>query len=399
MKKYLITGAGFGNKGAESMLYALISELRSHGKCEITVLTQHGFEYANHNIDGIKFIPYTWDERAAILHPMAHLYNLVGYRLCHIFGIHRRNELRLYRALKNTDVVLDISGYSLSSQWGPRVSHHIPHTLEIAKKFGKKAILLPQSFGPFDFPKSYKLSPSYLRNILGYAAAIFCREADGFHHIQALGGMTNIFKSADIVLQSQAKPDFVLTIDNDAAVPDIKPHSVLVVPNMRVIERTDRGRMMQLYRQTIDTIRQHGKSVYIAYYDFSDIPICRELKDMFADDADVVFLDQNLNSIQFNKILPGFDFMISSRFHSIVHGYRNGIPALVIGWAVKYCELLESVGQKHLLYDGRTEIAADDFLASVNHLIKNSDAESAVIAKHVREIQQDNCFDKMWEFI
>ena len=63
MKKYLITGGGFANKGAESMLYTLISELRAHGDCDITVHVVHGFEFANHCIPGIKFIPFSFKER------------------------------------------------------------------------------------------------------------------------------------------------------------------------------------------------------------------------------------------------------------------------------------------------------------------------------------------------
>lgn len=134
MKKYLITGGGFANKGAESMLYTLISELRAHGDCDITVHVVHGFEFANHCIPGIKFIPFSFKEREQILNPFVHLCNRVKLRLCKIFGLRCKNKLKLFRAIKNSDVVIDISGYSLSSQWDYTASHHIPHTIEIAKK-------------------------------------------------------------------------------------------------------------------------------------------------------------------------------------------------------------------------------------------------------------------------
>ena len=398
MKKYLITGGGFANKGAESMLYTLISELRAHGDCDITVHVVHGFEFANHCIPGIKFIPFSFKEREQILNPFVHLCNRVKLRLCKIFGLHCKNKLRLYRAIKNADIVIDISGYSLSSQWDYTASHHIPHTIEIAKKYGKQVILLPQSFGPFDFTKKHKLSKKYLKNILGYADVIFCREEDGFEHMRNLG-LTNIYKSSDIVIQSTKSSDIVLTNSNNVNIPEIIPNSVLIVPNMRVIERTDKNKMMQLYSNTIETLLEHGKHVYLTYYDLGDIAICNEIKSMFADESRVIFLQENLDCMNFNKILPNFDFIISSRFHSIVHAYRHGIPAVVIGWAIKYSELLESVNQQAMLYDGRYDINIDDFLSTVKHLLVNRTKESDKINACVHTIQQNSCFNKMWEII
>lgn len=398
MTKYLITGGGFANKGAESMLYTLITELRAHGDCEITVQVVHGFEFANNCIPGIDFIPFSFKEREQILNPFVHLCNRVKLRLCKIFGLHCKNKLRLYRAIKNADIVIDISGYSLSSQWDYVSAHHIPHTIEMAKKYNKQVILLPQSFGPFDFTKKYKLDKKYLRNILGYADAIFCREQDGFAHMQNLG-LNNIHKSCDIVIQSTKEHDIVLTNSEKIAVPQILSHSVLVVPNMRVMERADKGKMLALYQQTIQTLLASGKNVYLTYYDLGDISICDEIKSLFADDTRVTFLRDNLDCINFNKILPAFDFIISSRFHSIVHAYRHGIPALVIGWAIKYSELLESVNQQKMLYDGRTEIVVSDFLESIGYLLENRDKESAIICDCVKKLQENNCFDKMWKVL
>ena len=46
--RYLITGAGFANKGAESMLYTLITEIKNRDEnSKITVLCLHGFEKIN----------------------------------------------------------------------------------------------------------------------------------------------------------------------------------------------------------------------------------------------------------------------------------------------------------------------------------------------------------------
>ncbi len=398
MIRYLITGGGFANKGAESMLYTLIAELQSHSECMITVQVVHGFEFVKHNIKNVNFIPFNYKERKHILNPIAHLYNVAGVFLCKVFGIRRKNKLALYKAFRQSDVIIDISGYSLSSQWTKQAAKHIPYTIEIAKKFGKKVILLPQSFGPFDFPARYHLNKAYLKNILGYASAIFCREQDGFNHMQQLG-LSNIIKSSDIVIQSSKPMTHSLTQEQNKKDIIIKPNSVLIVPNLRVFERTNKDKMLALYRETIKLLLSKNYNVYLTYYDLVDISICEDIKSMFIDTERVVFIKDNLNCVEFSNILTGFDFIISSRFHSIVHAYKHGIPAVVIGWAVKYKELLESVCQQAMLYDGRTEILPTDFLNTVSHVIENREEESKIIIKNIQEIQKHNCFDQMWEYI
>lgn len=399
MKHYLITGGGFANKGAESMLYTLIGELKQRSNCSIIVHVVHGFDLVNHNIDGIKFIPFEQRYRNQALKPLRNFINHFEHIILNILRIPHKNKLQFLDAIKQSDIIFDISGYSLSSQWDKKAAQHIPNTIKLAKRYNKRVVLLPQSFGPFDFPKSYKLDKKSLQKILEYPTAIFCRESDGYKHMVQLGLTNNIYQSCDIVLQSTANYQDFLTKSDTIAIPEIKPHSVLIIPNLRVIERTDKNKILDLYRHTIELLISKKHNVYISYYDLSDIDICQEIVDMFPNDPNVYFIRDNLNCVQFNQILPGFDFIISSRFHSIVHAYKHGIPAIVIGWAIKYQELLESVSQQDKLYDGRYDISEDKFLASVSDLIENRDQESRTITKYVKKLQKNNCFEQLGDLL
>ena len=398
MINYLITGGGFANKGAESMLYTLISELKAKSDCNIIVQVVHGFEFVDHDVKGISFIPLSYKERKKILNPVIHTYNMIVYGLNKVLGLNKKKNLLLYKAIRKSDVVIDISGYSLSSQWDPKAANHIPQTIKLAKKYNKKVILLPQSFGPLEFPKKYNLSKKYLKRILSYPEAIFCREQDGYDCMKAIG-LSNVFKSHDIVIQSTKSINFRLTKKQTSQKIVIKEHSVLIVPNIRVFERTNKNEILKLYEQTINFLLKNNYNVYLTYYDLSDFSICKEIKNIFENEPKVVFIENNLNCIDFDNLLLKFDFIISSRFHSIVHAYKHGIPAVVIGWAIKYKELLESVNQQSMLYDGRIEISQKDFLNSIKYLIKNRKKESNIIKENVKKIQKKNCFDKMWEFI
>lgn len=51
------------------------------------------------------------------------------------------------------DVLIDFSGYSMTSKFGISSINRVLRMIRTAKKHGMKVIMLPQSFGPFEFPK------------------------------------------------------------------------------------------------------------------------------------------------------------------------------------------------------------------------------------------------------
>ncbi len=382
MANYLITGGGFQNKGAESMLYTLLTELREKDEnCHIFVLLLEKNAIPDYNFKNITFVKYRNHDIKYIVNPLLFLF--------------RKKEI--INVVKKTDIIFDISGYILSSQWG-KAAKHLLNIILLAKKYKKRIILLPQSFGPFDFPKNYHIGKEKLGKILSYVLIIFAREQDGLKCLQDLG-LSNIQASSDIVIQS-AKPYSGFGIDKSKDINvEIKDKSVLIFPNSRVFERTNKEKLLKLYREAISLMIKRDYNVYVSYYDISDKELCSDILELFKDSEKVNFLDGNIDCIQFSKLLNKFDFILSSRYHSIVHSYKNYVPALVIGWAVKYKELLHSVEQDKFMYDCREKIDVEKFLGSIDYLINNYKTESEIIKSNVLKIQQNNCFNKVWEIL
>ena len=111
-----------------------------------------------------------------------------------------------------------------------------------------------------------------------------------------------------------------------------------------------------LYCNIIDKLLGLNKNVYLIHYSFGDLDICKRIKNHYIGEDKVVLLEGDYDVIQLNKLLSKMQFIIASRYHSIVHAYKNGVPAIVIGWAQKYPELMEIFNQEMYYFDIRDKI-------------------------------------------
>ncbi|MBQ8677096.1 MAG: polysaccharide pyruvyl transferase family protein [Alphaproteobacteria bacterium] len=198
MSKYLITGGGFGNKGAESMVYTAISKIRAvEPEAEITVVCFVDFTNIDKaNFDRIKIVTASLKTRKRLNSRLKTCFDLLK---------RRKQTVQLYQELKSCDCVIDVSGFALSSYWSKTTNLKLLTTINMAKRFGKKVILMPQSFGPFDYKeKMNRLVISTLKK----CDLIFAREKEGFE-LLAQQGLTNVALSADMVLQMNTPYDHI----------------------------------------------------------------------------------------------------------------------------------------------------------------------------------------------
>ena len=100
-----------------------------------------------------------------------------------------------------------------------------------------------------------------------------------------------------------------------------------------------------------------------------------------------------LSCLEFDELVTKFDFIIASRFHAVVHAYRNGIPAVVPGWAVKYQELLDLFEQGEFMFDVRGQIQADKIVAAVHIMCEKHELFSRQIQDGLQEIRKKNVYD------
>ena len=115
---------------------------------------------------------------------------------------------------------------------------------------------------------------------------------------------------------------------------------------------------------------------------------------MFNYNDHVHLIEQEFDSIEYDFIIRYFDFVVCSRYHGCVHAYKNLIPGLVLGSTVRYKELAKLMGQEEYYIDSLAPDFNDKpWMDAIDRLVKDRDAERAIIQARLEEIQSNSCFD------
>lgn len=397
MKKYIvITGGQTYNKGAQAMTYITVNEMkRRYPECSIVVVSSRDSKRNQSDLNNFRFeiIPSPSIKKFARIA----LLTKIGRGLLFKCGIGMTDSLRKYVAImKDCAAVIDISGYALGSEWGNSSAIVYCQSITVAKEFNVPVYLMPQSFGPFCFDGLYgNLTKRIIQTTLSYPRYIMAREQQGYDAIRSLISNSNLIKQNDIVLQNTGIDlKNVLKHPKENTTIDIDENSVAIIPNLQGFKRCNSELFLNVYKALTLKLLSWGRSVYLIYHSAEDQQLCGKIKDMFPKNDRVVFLNEELSCLEFDNLVSKFDYIIASRFHSVVHAYRNSVPCIIIGWATKYDELSKSVNQDKYQVNIK-ELNEESLMRMLDIMEKSYMNERTVIKKRIIDIQKENVFDKI----
>ena len=254
--------------------------------------------------------------------------------------------------------------------------------------------ILPQSLGPFKYRlwdkiKYYPLLLYYLK----YPRIIWAREKDGLAKVKFFVGR-NLRQNVDLVLmQNDLDLGNLFTAKPKLRSFPISKNSVGIIPNSKVKENNKENDLYKIYQEIINFLLQKGRNIYIIRHSSEDLDFCKKLKGLFFDNDQVLLIEDDLNSIELKDLLGKFDYLIVSRYHSVIHAYKNKRPCLIIGWAIKYNELAVSFGQQAFCFDIRKKLGKDSICNALLQLNNSYKLESKKIEHKINDlIKNDNIF-------
>lgn len=393
--KVLITGGELFNKGAQSMTFTVVNEvLNRYPEAEIQLLSARDYTRDPEQKSRYRFAILPWDMRVKLRHVP-----LIG-TLFKNKHFNAQQEAQLWNAVRQADVIIDVSGYCLSSQFSVRKVVDYLLNVYHFKRYRRTFVLMPQSFGPFDFGKvkSFFVNKA-ITHYLRYPALIHAREEDGLARLADIGVSENVQLSPDTVLQSAIPKVEHIYHQPVASQPEIRKGAVGIVPNQKIFQHNTGNSLEGVYQTLVEQVLASGRCVYLLRHSHEDLSICEKIKGMFADNDDVVVLGEDYDAYQLTAIIEHFDFLISSRYHGVVHAYKCNVPALILGWAVKYRELAARFDQTQYCFDVRNEFDAASLVDKLNTLMQNCSQESERIKVGMQKVKEENVFNRVFELV
>ncbi|MBQ7973139.1 MAG: polysaccharide pyruvyl transferase family protein [Lachnospiraceae bacterium] len=392
MKKYIaVTGGQLFNKGAQAMTFITADEVAKRFPDLETVVIS--------NMDARRSV----EEKEIYTFPIIKypkpfelilMQNKLGRSLCGIFG--GKDAKKYIEIMENTAAVIDISGYSLGSDWGYKKTVFYLTRLKVAYNAGAAVYLMPQSFGPFDYKGI--MAPfihGMIRRNMRKVNMIMCREKAGHDLLKEKYGLENMIVAPDLVLQNMG-----VNTDNIYKKPPvlqdiaIEQNSVAIIPNQKTMLFGNPEALSHMYKQMLDILLKRGKTVYLLYHSSEDLSICEKIKkELYPEDKRVILVTRELSCLEFDTLVSKFDFIIASRFHAVVHAYRNAIPCIVPGWAIKYKELMELFGQGEFMFDVKGEIREEDLENAVALMCDRYQEYSHRIEAGLKDVRKKNVYE------
>ena len=389
MRNIIITGGELFNKGAQAMVFITVDELKKrYPDHKIYLLSEMDLRRPKEERDIYAFDFTGW-------YPIKFARAQSNFFLRQMCKLRNSREYHeAYELYSNCDLMVDISGYALGTNFSYETcSFYLDH-LEYAKEFCIPVYIMPQSFGPFNFKGEHADELNgRIRQLMPTVKVVCAREQDGIVALTERYQLKNVTLKTDLVLNNK-DIDTCHIYKNEPTfkrftIPD---KSVAIIPNSMTETVCEKSMIYDVYKTMIQLLINEGYSVYIVSHAESDLKLCNDIKNMIDDDR-VVLINQDLSCLEFNDLVSKFQFIIASRFHSIVHAYKNGIPCISLGWAQKYQSLLSLFHQEMYAFDFRRGFSIDTFIKTIQLLEKNLTYEKVTISEVLKEIQSENVFD------
>ncbi len=393
--KYLLEGGEFNNKGAEAMTLVALSHIYRNDKAAQVYMLYSSCNSPFELKEKIMYIPNQiwWLRermgRTPIRYYKSRCIDFIKYfwpGKVSFWGQKKTSE----QLLKSIDVVVDISGFAFSSKWGDDGVIEWLDQIKLMQNYGAKIYLMPQSFGPFDFVDPNVLE--YGKEVLSKCEHIYAREKTGYELLVGLG-LTNIECMPDsVLLEKDFNPSLIVkNIEKFREEIEIsEKHNISIVPNYRLIDYggMDINKLLDYYTYIVDRCKQLF-NIYLVAHAGEDLIVCRAIKERYKYDDRIILVDHVMFSFNYEAFVKNMDFIVASRYHAIIHAYKENVPALIMGWADKYQGIAEIVNQtKYIIRLDELETS----LNTVNEMIENYALEKENIKRELVEIQKKGCY-------
>jgi polysaccharide pyruvyl transferase WcaK-like protein len=378
--RIVVVGGGFRNKGAEAMLKTVQAELgRRLPDSEFVLWACEPEERAAALAAGT--IPVVDGARGTRMHRALWIAGRLARRPSMLTGISEPRRVlddervrAMYAQASGIDAAVDISGFAYGDQWGTLSKTRTPYSA-LGTDGAVPTVFLPQSWGSFDIPCVRRETSKLLGSMHGL---VYSRDSTSSRYLDELLGVSEGEHPprADIVFAFKGQPGRTgeqLILEMGCG---LQRPLVGIAPNMRVYDRSEGTGEPNAYVTTLTALVRHlvdtlGVDVVLQANEMrldggpDDRGLCAVISQAAQRPGRVFTTDRWLGAEESRALVGRLDFLVGSRFHSLVFALSQGVPVMAIGWSHKYLELLQTFGLEDSVL-GHSDGGADDAIATFN---------------------------------
>lgn len=317
-----IKGVQFVNKGAELMLHAIVQQVQLlWPNADIVLAPNANSPYKARALLGAY-------QKLPLQKGRLEWHGL-GYALSPRLRGWLKNRLGLVTEA-DIDVVLDASGFAYGDQWPASSIALLCNEIKRYAKAGKKYILLPQAFGPFN----READKQRLTRVLRLASLVCARDEQSLQHLAALMPNTNnLVRFGDFT--NLVKP----------VVPDNGQQGgqkVLFIPNSNMLSKRNNHSDWQTHYipvlvRLVSVVRTLGLTpVLLNHEGAEDARLCQQIAALAGGDMTII---TEPDPLKVKGIIGASNAVVCSRFHGCVSALAQGVPCLGTSWSHKYEQL------------------------------------------------------------
>ena len=377
MKRILLVGANFKNKGAEAMAITAVRQFtRIYPEVEITIASyakQESIAYGMHSLsDGLSFeLIRNTRKFTKIFRILAAYISISPQRK----KIYVAGDSYLERVAES-DLVVDISGFALSDQ--RTLLRRLVFCFEIfsARTLEVPFVIFTQALGPFK-----KITTRWLaKKFLPKADLIIARGNSTRKYLAELNPMLSVEQCADSaflfkesVTDARVKANLEKKLDGVGPIVGIIPNTNILVHGSPHDNNNPYVKLLvEIYRFIQTKLR--ARAIFVCHEHYTG---CKDdhwlvgcIQDQLETKEKAVVIRANHSAAELKMIVSSLDFVVASRFHSVVAAISTATPFLALGWSHKYVELVEEGGLPEAVLDGRGSVEINDVLERIYKLWK-----------------------------
>lgn len=353
MKKIVIVGGGFANKGAEALIISTISVLSSEisGARFIIVAVYKNDDLEKLRDYNVELISYPGITSRFLLIISALIYKLFPFNFVKDIILNADKNFTLY---SESDLFVDISGFALTDQFGFLAKFYYCSNLLMGKLFDIPYIIFPQSMGPFD-----RLSTKLMaKTFLPMAKLIMARGDVTKKFLENININKNIYVIPDVAfLFEPASNSEALKIMHRCNIKKGENGLICIVPNMEIYKRSKGNGKTNDYILLLSEIcnfisENFDATILLLHHNYeADTVVINLIKDSVNSTENIYTIDRDYNSAELKALIGQTDFVIASRYHSAVGALSMRIPLIILGWSQKYEELMAMIGLEDCVMD------------------------------------------------